>query len=195
MTAAVSLHFPPPDARPRGTGRSRRGRRVTADAVDRPFAHATGDDRDQVGTGRDPRGDSGATCKTAGFAYTGSNPVPATPPLTCGNGRCTALVTPPGRAWLPFTFPPPDALPTPLVAARSGRTRRGADVILSGFSTGTSGTTTTSDRSEVRRFARRGLSTTDQSWCWPGRRDRPAAGPSRRLDSRVLPAAAWPSEY
>src|SRR4030095_11459314 len=64
--------FPPsslrPDARPRGTGRSRRGRRVTADAVDRPFAHATGDDRDQAGRGRDPRGDSGATCKTAGIA-------------------------------------------------------------------------------------------------------------------------------
>jgi hypothetical protein len=35
--------------------------------------------------GRDPRGDGGATCKIAGIAYTGSNPVPATPPLSCGN--------------------------------------------------------------------------------------------------------------
>jgi hypothetical protein len=85
---------------------------VTADAVDRPFAHATGDDRDQVGKGRDPRGDSGATCKTAGFAYTGSNPVPATPLLTCKNGRCAASVAPPGRTRLPSTFPPPDAPPT-----------------------------------------------------------------------------------
>jgi hypothetical protein len=28
--------------------------------------------------GRDLRGDGGATCKIAGIAYTGSNPVPAT---------------------------------------------------------------------------------------------------------------------
>jgi hypothetical protein len=34
--------------------------------------------RDQVGIGGDPRGDHGATCKIAGIAYTGSNPVPAT---------------------------------------------------------------------------------------------------------------------
>ena len=73
--------FPPPDAGPRGTGRNGRGRRVTAEAVGRPFVHVTSDDRDQVGMGRDPRGDGGATCKIAGIAYTGSNPVPATTTL------------------------------------------------------------------------------------------------------------------
>jgi hypothetical protein len=40
-----------------------------------------GDYWDQVGMRRDARGDSGATCKIAGIAYTGSNPVPATPAL------------------------------------------------------------------------------------------------------------------
>jgi len=70
--------FPPPDARPRGTGQNRQGRRVTADAVDRPFVQVTSDYRDQVGMRRDPRGDGGATCKIVGDAFTGSNPVPAT---------------------------------------------------------------------------------------------------------------------
>jgi hypothetical protein len=73
----IPSDFPPPDARPRGTGRNKRGRRVTAEAVSRPFVQLTGDHQDQVATGGDPRGDGGA-CKTAGFAYTGSNPVPAT---------------------------------------------------------------------------------------------------------------------
>jgi hypothetical protein len=77
--------FPPTDAEPRGTGRDGRGRRGTAEAVDRPFVHVTGDDPDQVGTVGDPRGDGGATCKIAGIAYTGSNPVPATLSLSCGN--------------------------------------------------------------------------------------------------------------
>jgi hypothetical protein len=77
--------FPPPDAGPRGTGRYGQGHRLTAEAVGRPFVHATTDDRGQVGMGRDPRGAGGATCKTAGIAYTGSNPVPATLPLSCGN--------------------------------------------------------------------------------------------------------------
>jgi hypothetical protein len=36
------------------------------------------DGREQVGMGQDLRGDGGATCKIAGIAYTGSNPVPAT---------------------------------------------------------------------------------------------------------------------
>jgi hypothetical protein len=71
-------NFPPPDARPRGSGRYRQGRLVTAEAVGRSFVHVTSGDRDQVGMGRDPRGDGGATCKIAGIAYTGSNPVPAT---------------------------------------------------------------------------------------------------------------------
>ena len=35
--------FPPPDARPRGTGRNRRGCQVTAEAVGIPFVHVTGD--------------------------------------------------------------------------------------------------------------------------------------------------------
>jgi hypothetical protein len=53
--------------------------------------HVTGDYRDQVGTGRDPRGDGGATCKIAGIAYTGSNPVPATLPLSCGAAATAPL--------------------------------------------------------------------------------------------------------
>ena len=51
---------------------------MTAEAVDKPFVHVTSDDWEQVGMGRDPWGDGGATCKIAGIAYTGSNPVPAT---------------------------------------------------------------------------------------------------------------------
>jgi hypothetical protein len=47
--------FPPPDAKPRGTGRNGRGRQVTAEAVGRLFVHVTSDNRDQVGMGRDPR--------------------------------------------------------------------------------------------------------------------------------------------
>ena len=71
-------YFPPPDARPRGTGRYGQGRQVTAEAVGRPFVHVTSDDRGQVGMGRALQGGGGATCKIAGIAYTGSNPVPAT---------------------------------------------------------------------------------------------------------------------
>jgi hypothetical protein len=41
--------FPPPDARPRGTGRNGRGRRVTTEAVDRLFMHVTAVVRDQAG--------------------------------------------------------------------------------------------------------------------------------------------------
>jgi hypothetical protein len=70
--------FAPPDARPRGTGRNGRGRRVTAEAVDRLFMHVTTVVRDQAGRAGDPRGAGAATCKIAGIAYTGSNPVPAT---------------------------------------------------------------------------------------------------------------------
>jgi len=51
---------------------------MTVAAVGTAFVHVTGDDRDRAGMGRDPRGDGGATCKIAGIAYTGSNPVPAT---------------------------------------------------------------------------------------------------------------------
>ena len=80
-----SRDFPPLDARLRETGRNGWGRRVTAEAVGRPFAHVTSDNRDQMGIGRDPRGEGGATCKIAGIAYTGSNPVPATTALASDN--------------------------------------------------------------------------------------------------------------
>src|SRR5829696_298318 len=70
--------FPPPDARPRGMGRNRRGRQVTAEAAGMLIVHVASDDRDYVGIRRDEWGDGGAVCKIAGIAYTGSNPVPAT---------------------------------------------------------------------------------------------------------------------
>jgi hypothetical protein len=47
------------------------------------FVHATRDCWDQMGMRRGPRGDGAATCKIAGIAYTGSNPVPATSALSC----------------------------------------------------------------------------------------------------------------
>jgi hypothetical protein len=49
----------------RETGRNRRGRRVTVQGFDRPFVHVTGGLLGRVGMGRDPRGNGGATCKTA----------------------------------------------------------------------------------------------------------------------------------
>jgi hypothetical protein len=42
--------------------------------------------------GRDPRGDGDPTCNIAGIAFTGSNPVPATLPLSFGNGATAPLV-------------------------------------------------------------------------------------------------------
>ena len=83
--------LPPPDAGPLRIGRRGWGRRGTAEAVARPFTHVTSDNRDQMGMGRDPRGDGGATCKIAGIAYTGSNPVPATLALSCGNAVLARL--------------------------------------------------------------------------------------------------------
>ena len=59
----------------------RAGTGGTAVAVDRPFVHVTAGNQGQVGMRRDQWGDGGATCKIAGIAYTGSNPVPATLPL------------------------------------------------------------------------------------------------------------------
>jgi hypothetical protein len=56
--------FPPPDAWPRGTGWNKQGRLGTAETVDRLFVHVTSHGREQVGMGRDPRGDGGATCRT-----------------------------------------------------------------------------------------------------------------------------------
>jgi hypothetical protein len=70
--------FPPPDAGLRRTGRNGQGCRVTAEAVDRLFVHVNGNSWDQEGIRGDPRGACIATCKIAGIAYTGSNPVPAT---------------------------------------------------------------------------------------------------------------------
>jgi hypothetical protein len=58
---------------------------VTAEAIDRPFVHVTSGLAGQVGMRRDSWGAGGATCKIAGIAYTGSNPVPATLSLSCGN--------------------------------------------------------------------------------------------------------------
>jgi hypothetical protein len=57
---------------------NKRGCRGTADGMDGPFTHVMWDAAEQVGMGRDLRGDGSATCKIAGIAYTGSNPVPAT---------------------------------------------------------------------------------------------------------------------
>jgi hypothetical protein len=70
--------FPPPDTPLRGTDRNCRGRGAKAEAIDMLFLHVVCHDRDQMGMFGDPRGDGGATCKIAGIAYTGSNPVPAT---------------------------------------------------------------------------------------------------------------------
>jgi hypothetical protein len=101
MTPKFPSDFPPPDARPHGTGRHARGRQGTAEAVGRPFVLATADGRGRVGTGRDARGDAGGVCKTAGIAYTGSNPVPATPPLTCGNAAAARSSQPCWNGRLP----------------------------------------------------------------------------------------------
>jgi hypothetical protein len=64
-------------------------------------------------TGRVPERPKGAVCKTAGFAYTGSNPVPATLPLTCGNAAAVGWAMASERPRIPSDFPPPDAVPTP----------------------------------------------------------------------------------
>ena len=50
--------------------------------------------RGRVGRRRDSRGGGHATCKIAGIAFTGSNPVPATLPLSCGNAAAARSVTP-----------------------------------------------------------------------------------------------------
>jgi hypothetical protein len=73
----------------------------------------------------DPRGDGGATCKTAGFAYTGSNPVPATPPVTCENAAAVRWVMASERRRIPSDFPPPDVVPTPTARPVSLRGERG----------------------------------------------------------------------
>src|SRR5512132_1169164 len=99
--------FAPLDARPRGAGRNGRGRRVTTGAVDRLFMHVTRDGRGRVGMGRDPRGGGGATCKIAGIAYTGSNPVPATTALTSNNAVLGRPIRTGSRVGFPSSFPRP----------------------------------------------------------------------------------------
>jgi hypothetical protein len=66
MAAGISLRLPSARrwAARDGTVRYGQGHRLTAEAVGRPFVHATTDDRGQVGMGRDPRGAGGATCKS-----------------------------------------------------------------------------------------------------------------------------------
>jgi hypothetical protein len=115
--------FPPPDARSHGTGRNRQGRRMTAEAVDRPSAHVRPDDGERMGMGRDPRGDGDPTCKIAGIAYTGSNPVPATLLLSCGNAAVGPQVRPGSTLRFPSAFPPPDAPPTPLACSAASPKR------------------------------------------------------------------------
>jgi hypothetical protein len=114
VSAGIPSTFPPPVARPRGTGRNWRDaegwRKLSTDRLctSRAIAGA------RWGWGRDLRGDGGATCKIAGVAYTGSNPVPATAALTSNNAVLGRPIRSGSRAEFPSTFPPPDAQPTPL---------------------------------------------------------------------------------
>jgi hypothetical protein len=100
--------FPPPNMGLRETGRNGRGRPVTAEAVDRPFVHVTSGLAGQVGLERDWRRAADATCKIAGIAYTGSNPVPATLPLSCGNAAAYRPVRPDSMLRFPSTRRPAD---------------------------------------------------------------------------------------
>ena len=81
--ARLSLHFPSArrwaardEAMRLGTRSEGRGCRQADCARHRRLLAS-------VGMGRDPRGGGRATCKIAGIAYTGSNPVPATLALSC----------------------------------------------------------------------------------------------------------------
>jgi hypothetical protein len=78
---------------------------MTAEAVDRPFVHVTSDSQYQVGMGGDSRGDGSATCKIAGIAYTGSNPVPATTALASNNAVVGRPIKSDLRVILPLRFP------------------------------------------------------------------------------------------
>jgi hypothetical protein len=96
--AGLPSTFPPPDAMPRVTGRNRRGRPVTAENVGRPLAHVTGNDRDQAGMGREPQGDGGAACKTAGIAENRRVASPGRPRLNiCSPLRRPAAARAAGR--------------------------------------------------------------------------------------------------
>ena len=74
--AVISLRLP--SAR-RWAARNGAKRAGTPSDGGRAFVHVTSDDRNQVGMEGDSREDGAPTCKIAGIAYTGSNPVPATP--------------------------------------------------------------------------------------------------------------------
>jgi hypothetical protein len=116
--------FAPPDAEPHGTGGNRRGPQVTAEAVGKLFVHVVGGNRDHEAMRGDRRGAAAATCKIAGIAYTGSNPVPATLLLSCENAVAYRPITPGSTLRFPSGFPPPDAPPTPTAhPALPGRTR------------------------------------------------------------------------
>jgi hypothetical protein len=71
----TSLHLPSARRQAARDRATRVGGRGTAEPIQRPFVHVMSDDREQVGMGRYPRGDSGATCKVAGIAYTTSTTV------------------------------------------------------------------------------------------------------------------------
>jgi hypothetical protein len=81
---------------------------VTAEAVGKLFVHVAGGNRDQEGMRGDLRGAAAATCKIAGIAYTGSNPVPATLPLSWGNAAAALLV----KGAVGPGFPPVSLRPT-----------------------------------------------------------------------------------
>jgi hypothetical protein len=87
---------------------------MVAGFVRRPPAHP----------GRVPERPKGAVCKIAGNAFTGSNPVPATLPLSCGNRFPLTPIAPPAGPQLPSRFPPPDASPTRPAGHAPDRGRR-----------------------------------------------------------------------
>jgi hypothetical protein len=96
-----------------------------AEAVGRLFVHVTRYRRGQMGMGRDPWGDGGATCKIAGIAYTGSNPVPATPALTSNNAVAGRLIKWGSRVGFPHRPDRPTAKATePAKVQRPGSYRR-----------------------------------------------------------------------
>jgi hypothetical protein len=87
------------------------------------FCARHGANRDQMGTGRDPRGDGAVTCKIAGIAYTGSNPVPATLTFSWANA---AAIGPVGLGWW-LGFPPISLQPTRRRHPRISRALRARD--------------------------------------------------------------------
>src|SRR6266516_3287940 len=102
-TTKISLRFPSPDARLRGTGGDAGGWQGISGGRLRSVWPTAEDRRGCEGIG----GDSlGLVCKIAGNAYPGSNPGPATPILTCGNAASAGLGYP-GRVCQVFLrFPP-----------------------------------------------------------------------------------------